>query len=862
MRAFSVLLLLSGGLCAQQFDEVFKDVLPVGLEESRTIVLADFDGDGWLDVFRGDAPRALIDDGRDELLLNRGDGSFQDVTSTHLPTFFEFTDHARVADIDGDGDLDLVTVGTRHRIYLNDGTAHFTEVAANVMPATVQSKPAKAVAIFDADADGDLDLFTVGVHTSDLLLNDGTGNFVSGPPLDTHNRNRPTLSPWDVVAEDLTGDGIPDLLIPGIGDLLFFVGQGLGVFTERPAQQSGIPSLQTSSLGVAAGDIDADGDPDLLIPRYGNPSFQTVGALLLLNDGTGVFTDVTATQLPNNLNSGYPVLVDLEQDGDLDALLTSLETLHVFRNDGLGFFTEDTAGRPRDIKRGTGTVCADVDNDGYEDLIVQAGEPPRGGQLKLYLSQSGQSFLDASRTAISRRSNHAFTLRHSDFDGDGNPDVLAAHGALGDVLLESDGSGTFFDRTQARLPGLDLVSVLAASPGDVDGDSDIDIVFALYSGPLRLYRNQGNGQFQWDQSVSLPPLPWHPEDMRLVDLNADGNLDLICALMGNGAPTSSQNQLRLGDGLGNFSSPGVLPFDQAWSQSVTVQDVNADGSPDLFFTSIIDQFGPTTARLYLNDGTGIFTDFSQLLPVTSAQTFDATFVDTDGDLDLDLLIGSGSGVLQWRQDPGGFVDVTAQTMPTESNVIQAIAAGDLTGDGRHELALVRQLPGGEQRLAVYAPQIGARYVDVTAQEVDDLPIFSGDIVLLDTDHDGDLDIVTSRVTTNHHVQSRAPDNARRGQAVTIIHSSRGTGGHDRVTTWVSANRGARLTVPGIEGSIGLDLLGLVRLPTLALPTGGEVHLTVPVPSSPLLQGRKIFVQALFAGPFEWRFGNVIEDEIH
>ncbi len=861
MRRVIAILLLTASASAQQLTELAKDTFPLRLEETNTVVLVDLNGDGTLDCFRGDAPRTNIDDGRDELLFNLGRGRYRDVTQQRLPTFPEFTRDATTGDLDGDGDPDLVTVGTRTRLYLNDGQGTMSEDGVNRLPTEPLASQSSVVALFDIEGDGDLDLVLVGVHRSFLLFNDGTGHFSLASPIDTHPRSRPTLSPWDIMAADWTGDGNADLLITGIGPPLLFAGDGTGQFPEVPTTQSGLPATDASVVGVATGDVDADGDLDLLLPQYGNPTYQAVGLLLLLNDGTGLFSDVTSTHLPNSLNCGFPVLVDLENDGDLDALVNSDETIHVFRNDGAGRFQEDIAARPTDSKRVLGLTAADVDHDGFADLVVVAGEVPRGAQLKLYLSERGQAFRDVSRPPMPYRSESAYSIRPSDLDGDGDLDLIQALGNIGRALLVNDGTGTFFDETTIRLPGLGLVSFMAAATGDVDRDGDVDVLFNEYGGEFRFYRNAGSGQFQWDQTVQLPKLPWHPEEMRLVDLDGDGNLDIVAALMGTGGG-NAQNQLLLGDGTGSFQSRG-LPPDQAWCQTVQVADIDGDSDLDLLFTTLVDSTGVAAARLYLNQGGAVFSDFSQLLPgVPQDQTWDADFVDSDQDGDLDLLIATDRGIRHWRQDLGGFVDVSASTLPPLTDRVNTLVSGDLDLDGLPELAFVHTVDN-EPRLGLWTATGTGTFVDASSRLLDDELVFTGDIDLVDVDLDGDLDIVAGRILSNGHVQTLVPDIPRRGTTIPITHVSLGRGGHRTAVTLLSLRAAPSPTsIPGLLGKLGLDSSALFVLAISPISPSGIAQVSLNVPGGPSFSGIEFYLQALFVGPSEWRFGNMVRDRIH
>ncbi|MEM7205338.1 MAG: VCBS repeat-containing protein, partial [Planctomycetota bacterium] len=256
-RMLLVLLYLCPMAAAQpQFADVPMQHLPANADFTHSITAADVDGDGDADLILGNRGA------QNRLYLSEGDSTFSDVTTTRLPADTDLTTAIATGDVDGDGDLDVVVGNAAaNRLYLNDGTGVFTDASAARLPA--DNDETLAVAFVDVDGDGDLDLVLGTSRGQDrLYINDGDGTFVDETaarlPTDTS-------STFALGAADIDGDGDADLIVGkpwGVQDLLY-ENDGQGVFTDRTAGQ--LPPQNRGTTGIALGDIDADGDLDVVI---------------------------------------------------------------------------------------------------------------------------------------------------------------------------------------------------------------------------------------------------------------------------------------------------------------------------------------------------------------------------------------------------------------------------------------------------------------------------------------------------------------------------------------------------------------------------------------------------------------------
>jgi FG-GAP-like repeat/FG-GAP repeat len=317
---------------------------PTTTDATNSFAVGDVDGDGDPDVI-------VVNAGQSFLLLNNGQGQFSDVTGDHLPTLTLTAMAATLGDVDGDSDLDLVLANARgsNRLLLNDGHGIFTDVTDAHLPSLTQVS--MSVQLGDVDGDGDLDLAVANRGSQNrLFLNDGTGVFTDATA--THLPSDSALS-YDVEFTDVDGNRTLDLVVANHGTPNRLLrNNGLGVFTDITADQ--LPAVSGNSMDALLSDIDADGDVDLLF---------TAGAtalLLFLNDGMGRFMEATATHLPALNAFGIKVLAgDIDSDGDADLVLAAAGQDHVLLNDGGGRFNDATADfLPIDADRSLGkNIC-------------------------------------------------------------------------------------------------------------------------------------------------------------------------------------------------------------------------------------------------------------------------------------------------------------------------------------------------------------------------------------------------------------------------------------------------------------------------------------------------------------------------
>jgi hypothetical protein len=399
------------------------------------VLVFDYDGDSDPDIFFvNGAPLPGDPDppSGSALYRNLGGGRFEEVTREAGLDEPGYGMGGSAADVDDDGDPDLfVTSFGPDRFYRNRGDGTYAEATAEA--GLGDARWSSSAAFFEADGDGFLDLFVL--HYLDFSL----------------EKNRECESPTKGIASYCHPQEYP-----GTEDL-FYRNRGDGTF-EDLSSASGIESARGGKgLGVVVSDYDDDSDQDVYVANDTTPNF------LFRNEGGGRFREVgleagVAFNEKGLAEAGMGVdWGDVDRDGRLDVVVTNFdfETNTLYRNLGGGFFFDATTasglGAESLTELGFGCDLADLDNDGWLDLIVANGhilDNIADIQSNLTFAEPGQFFRNR-RGAFRNSSGEvgpALTrprvgrgLATLDFDLDGDLDaVLSSNGGAAE-LLRNDG---------------------------------------------------------------------------------------------------------------------------------------------------------------------------------------------------------------------------------------------------------------------------------------------------------------------------------------------------------------------------------------------------------------------------------------
>ena len=261
-----------------------------------------------------------------------------------------------------------------------------------------------------------------------------------------------------------------------------------------------------------------------------------------------------------------------------------------------------------------------------------------------------QQFTEESATRFPNPQLLEYTnqITVGDIDADGDLDLIFANGGnfftQGPILTQrvfiNNGSGFFTDESVARLNFIGLAR--GVEMGDIDDDGDLDLIFAQdFQRSPRLFENNGNGFFTDVTTNQLPAITLSSSRAQFGDLDNDGDLDIYVNNGGTSRFGSGQNRIYVNDGSGNFSDataslhPTVI---LAEPMDVTLGDIDGDFDIDVRTGNT----GNNNSRLFRNDGTGVLSLVNGLPGDSSCYSYD--FGDIDGDGDLDMIgVNAGNG---------------------------------------------------------------------------------------------------------------------------------------------------------------------------------------------------------------------------
>lgn len=830
-------------------------------------------------------------------------------------------------DFDQDGDIDLVWSGASPGIAWNDGQGRFVRSGQIGVAGVFGMGLIGAVAVGDIDGDGDLDLANPGVFffgvwlPSRLFRNDGAAGFTDVSTQWT----AASEGPLRVLFCDWDGDGDSDLLTcnawsRGVYESSLaqavnhiYLNNGAGGFVDSGKW----PNVATANTGMAVGDIDGDGDADIVVSIRNEWYIGATSSLtVFVHDAQNV-----AVAAPGRIPSvpGFSgdywdvVLSDHDADGDLDLAAASSEGTFLFRNNGAGFFTRYgvVPGAASAIR------AADFDGDLRPDLLLygyngELGLPALAhSRPSRLLRNTAAGFVDVTATTLEDPDAGPASGFVFDCDGDGDLDVIK--GATPQALIWlNDGQGRLLTATRSELTHR---MVDTASMADLDGDGDLDVAMIEVStsshSELAVAWNDGAGPAT--RIDLLVPFDWSRRirGVAFVDPDGDGDLDIYVAVEGLGSASTAQDLL-LQNNSGEWKDvTDKLPVALTQTYAVAAGDIDGDGLDDIVAVGL-SLAGATAARLYLADGTGGFADASTLLPGTVPTIGSTvTLIDYDGDGRLDMVFGAGGGQslrLVHNQLPSPFVDVTNSLLPTMAATATTI---DVDRDGRRDLLCMDA--GG---LRVFRFVAGA-FVEETALRIQP-PLFGNLPAVADIDADGWEDLVgrdapvrrnqngvfvpyvgwtplSTAGATGQQVQASAFGDFdgdgdtdmivgfgalrnrtrdlfvarpwRLGmQSELVLQAYGGDGIDPQFALLMLANEKANpaLPLPGI-GTLRLDPATLLLHSLHVFPgTGGEVSVLCHTPLMPGLLGTGFYTQALFLhrpSTGELRLSNLCEQRI-
>ena len=470
------------------------------------VAAGDVDGDGLVDLYFCGL------DNHNSLYRNLGNWKFEDVTEQAGVACANLgATAAALTDLDGDGDLDLIvnSVGGGTHIFFNDGKGHFT-AATRGLPWN-PGKAGMSLALADIDGDGDLDVYIANYRADTIRDHPQThlhGNTVNGKPVILSVNGRPVTEPDLIGRFALSDNG--KILEFGEVDVLLR-NDGPGKFTPLSftngtfLDESGKPLTEPPydwGLSAMFRDLNGDGVPDLYVCN----DFDSADRIWI-NDGTGKFRAIPKLALRHTSMFSMGIdFADIDRDGlDDFVVLDMLSRSHAKRQLQVGDLPLTFSGvgeidnRPQYsrntlfLNRGDGTyteiayfsgvqasewawtpVFLDVDLDGYEDLLVTTGHELE--MMNADVSNRAERIKAQKKLSIPEQ----LALRKM-FPRLDAPNVAFRN--RGDRTFEDESAAWGFE-TRGVSQGMCLC--------DLDGDGDLDVVVNNLNGAAGVYRNESN----------------------------------------------------------------------------------------------------------------------------------------------------------------------------------------------------------------------------------------------------------------------------------------------------------------------------------------------------------------------------------
>jgi len=602
--------------------------------------------------------------------------------ATSLPSYGQGSLGFVVADLNGDGNPDTVTVtgaGVKVELLAADGSI----LSSTVYPPGFSTSNGLAINIIAEDFNGDglLDLAVTnagdpGSNSGNavILLGKGDGRFAAPAAINAG------LNPLSLVAADFNGDGKLDLAVAnqasagaqagyGPGAISVLLGNGDGTFTAPVTYATGENSSGFPDSIIGA-DFNGDGLTDMAVANRNDNSVST-----LLNSGGGKFGQAVVTSLPVGVE--YLAFGDFNHDGKMDLLASSnySSALAMLLGKGDGTFQAPalTAGPNNPASIGLlpisdGTTVA-VTADSLTGNAWFTVISPQG-----VVSGPPLNFVGGSPTGVAM----------ADLNGDGQPDAVIT-GASSDVVVMLSQAGGFASPVGYSLPN--SPSPQAVAVGDLNGDGKLDVVTANADGSVSALLGNGDGTLRQATSTNAP---LNPTALALADFNGDGKLDMAVALYGTNSLGSTDGGVGVlrGNGDGTFQTPVILSANGLHGAAVVAHDLNGDGIPDIAAVMVGAPGTPATLAIFYGQPGGAFQAVRTFALKTMAGSESSIVVgDFNGDGKQDIAAYSNYGTqidVMLGDGTGAFKEAPNPPITNVSNNAR-LALGDINGDGKPDL---------------------------------------------------------------------------------------------------------------------------------------------------------------------------------
>lgn len=635
------------------------------------------------------------------------------------------------ADIDNDGDMDLIAVSRFSNLVIwfehLDGQGNFGP--DQIISDQVESP--ECIYGADIDGDGDIDIITASKNDNKVAWYeniDGQGDFGNQQIISSTASGTRFAYPADI-----DGDGDVDVVATLLSDNLvvwYENSDGLGDFSDPII----ISDEHERPLMVVATDVEGDGDMDLIIST--NPIF--IDATLVFQEnlgGTFATADVLFEEGANSSDELYFDLGDLDGDGDDDILLsdpTQYSEIRWFRNNGSSSFAgpikvDDDVTSPKYV------TIIDIDDNGIGDPVVtmEANVANGANQITWYRSALGQSTYYVSPNLITSDIDEPRKFIQSDMDGDGDLDIVVA--SHWDALaLWYENRDAIFDFGQPHPiyeGGLNSAGgVKAFNVADIDNDGDNDVILSqdgFQDNPIRWFENDGEGNFSNDPNLIIAPNIHFSSIVGILDVNNNGFIDLIY----HDRWDNDKLILKINDGTGNLALSAVIAEEIEFPDNIQIHDVDNDGYQDVIVSSSLRDY------IKVFNNLNGYTQWENTVSIDLDNVKDIALGDLDNDGDPEIVANNSNDIFWYDNEDNSPDFLLGQELPFSEPF--SVEIGDMDEDGFNDIVFGED---GISDLGWFKNLNGTGNFVQEEIEVFDNNSSGLYIQLGDLDLDGDLDI--------------------------------------------------------------------------------------------------------------------------
>ena len=349
--------------------------------------------------------------------------------------------------------------------------------------------------------------------------------------------------------------------------------------TELEFVDSGQRLLSVDPRDTVIADLNNDGHLDIIeVQFYNNPANDSEGTLIWINDGTGQFT---TNHVVSYGRESAAAVGNIFGSGQLDFVLSASAAARIYRNDGTGSFqgNPEIHLAPADKNFPDKMELADLFGTGNLGLVFTDGS-----SMGYFSNEGNQSFVEKDLPGWSMPCGHNKSINDfalADFNNDGildvavtctyNPDEPAPKQVV--LLLDRDGTANVVDLDIPKGAGY-IYNYTSIAVGDLGHDGFKDIVYGRANAPSLMFFNNGDGTFRNGGEIDATELV-SAHEVSLVDMNNDGNLDIILSTMSS----DKQNKVFFTDGKGAiYAEKAIL----TQGGKLYPGDFNGDGKVDFF----------------------------------------------------------------------------------------------------------------------------------------------------------------------------------------------------------------------------------------------------------------------------------------